>query len=97
MAFKDNPNYVPITSSCEHWKMSMPRFGSCKGGHFSGKIVTPNVCHTCPDYKGESRGLGDTVHKVLKKVGIGRKKKGCGGCQSRREKLNDLFSRDNKK
>jgi len=59
-----------------------------------GKIVTPNVCGTCADYDGDSRGLGDTVHKIIKAVGLGRRK-GCGGCQKRRSKLNDL--RRNKK
>lgn len=34
-----------------------------------------------------SRGLGDTVAKVTKMVGI----KPCGGCQKRQEKLNKLL------
>lgn len=34
-----------------------------------------------------SRGLGDTVAKVTRKLGIRR----CGGCKERQEKLNKLF------
>ena len=97
MSIKNDPRYVPPISKCKHWKMTLPRLGYCKLGHFRSKVVTPNVCDMCDDYDGESRGIGDTVHKVLKKVGIGRKKKGCGGCQSRRAKLNDLTSRDKNK
>lgn len=35
-------------------------------------------------WRGQSRGLGDTVAKVTKTVGI----RPCGGCQKRREWLN---------
>ena len=37
--------------------------------------------------RGKSRGLGDTVAKLTKAVGI----KPCGGCEERRRKLNSLF------
>ena len=37
----------------------------------------------------ESRGLGDTLEKVLSAVGI--KKRHCGGCSRRQAKLNKLF------
>ena len=44
----------------------------------------PPVRHNC-----KSRGLGDTVAKVLSSVGI-KKKEGCG-CAERQTKLNSLF------
>ena len=34
--------------------------------------------------KGNDRGVGDTVKRVAEKVGV----KPCGGCQQRREQLN---------
>ena len=48
------------------------------------KNVLPPVRHNC-----KSRGLGDTVAKVLSTVGV-KKKEGCG-CAGRQEKLNNLF------
>gem|GEM_PF-3352779 len=39
----------------------------------------------CP--KAPSRGLGDTIAKVTKVVGI----KPCGGCRKRQKKLNEMF------
>ncbi len=39
-------------------------------------------CHEPP-----SRGLGDTVAKLTKAVGI----KPCGGCKERQKKLNEMF------
>jgi hypothetical protein len=39
--------------------------------------------------KRRSRGLGDTVEKVIKKV-TGGKAKTCGGCAKRRDKLNKI-------
>lgn len=35
----------------------------------------------------KSKGLGDTIAKMTKKVGI----KPCGGCRKRQEKLNKMF------
>lgn len=46
-------------------------------------VVLP-VRHNC-----KSRGLGDTVAKVLKKVGV-KKAEGCG-CAERQKKLNEVF------
>ncbi len=37
-----------------------------------------------------SRGFGDSVAKVIKTVSGGRIKP-CGGCQKRRQKLNEIF------
>ena len=45
----------------------------------------------------ESEGLGDTVEKVITKIGDVtkiewiRKKKGCSGCRQRKEALNKAF------
>jgi len=38
-----------------------------------------------------SKGLGDTIAKVTKAVGI----KPCGGCKKRQEKLNKMFPYEN--
>jgi hypothetical protein len=41
------------------------------------------------DYiKQNDKGLGDTVKRVVEKVGI----KPCGGCKQRQEKLNQMFA-----
>jgi hypothetical protein len=45
----------------------------------------------CP--KARSRGLGDTIAKATRRLGI----KPCGGCKKRQEKLNDLFPYRRKK
>ena len=46
------------------------------------------VNHACV-----SRGLGDTVAKVTKAIGV----KPCGRCQKRQQKLNEMFPyKDNK-
>ena len=37
-----------------------------------------------------SRGIGDTVEKIIHKVS-GGKVKSCGGCKERRNKLNNLL------
>ena len=43
------------------------------------------------NYNTSSKGLGDTVSKVIKKVSGGRIKE-CGGCSKRRDWLNDKVS-----
>ena len=40
--------------------------------------------------KGSSKGLGDTVKKVIESV-TGKKASNCGPCQKRREALNRLM------
>ena len=40
-----------------------------------------------PKSDAPSEGLGDTVEKITKKLGI----KTCGGCKRRKKKLNKLF------
>jgi len=37
--------------------------------------------------KKKSKGLGDSIAKATKAIGI----KPCGGCKKRRDKLNELF------
>lgn len=59
----------------------------CHIGLFNGK-PSRQECAGCKSYKGVSRGLGDTVAKIVKKTGI----KPCGGCQKRRQKLNKAFA-----
>ena len=45
----------------------------------------------------ESEGLGDTVEKIITKIGdvtkieFIRRKKGCSGCRKRKEILNNMF------
>lgn len=58
-------------------------FFNCSLSLFGGK---PNwtQCSGCTSYEGESRGLGDTIAKATKKMGI----KPCKPCQKRRQKLN---------
>ena len=49
------------------------------------------------DHEEESEGLGDTVEKVITKIGDVtkiewiRRKKGCSGCRKRKEALNKAF------
>jgi len=43
------------------------------------------ACNNC-----QSKGLGDTISHVIKKVSGGRIKE-CGGCSKRRDWLNDKF------
>lgn len=53
--------------------------------------------HTCPKARFKSRGVGDTIEKVLHWTGAGKVLKaiagedcGCTGEGSRRERLNDI-------
>jgi hypothetical protein len=47
-----------------------------------------HVIGTIPNAKIErSRGLGDTIHRVTSALGIPH----CGGCEQRREFLNELI------
>jgi hypothetical protein len=47
---------------------------------------TGEQCAACPHYRGPARGLGDVVANVTHAVGI----RPCGGCQKRREALNEI-------
>lgn len=66
----------------------------------ASRIVRASTCQICPmanvacdllaepaEIPAKSRGLGDTIAKVTKAIGI----KPCGGCKKRQEKLNELF------
>ena len=51
-----------------------------------GPIVTAERCSSCANYEGPARGLGDILASVTHAVGIAP----CGGCQKRRERLNEI-------
>jgi hypothetical protein len=38
-----------------------------------------------------SKGLGDTVEKILKAAGVQKAKKECSPCKKRKERLNKMF------
>ena len=39
----------------------------------------------------DSKGLGDTIKKLIESTGVRKNKKPCDGCKSRQEKLNKLY------
>lgn len=68
-------------------KMSEVRWEECKNKpHYFEMFYNESENGNNPV---KSRGFGDTVAKVLEKVGI-KKKEGCG-CEKRQEKLNQWF------
>ena len=84
------PCTCPVAKYCERHKRTKTR-------------ASHALCQTREDYRllwdrmaARSRGLGDTVKKVLKATGIARVveavtgKPNCGGCKQRQEKLNEL-------
>jgi len=75
---------------CEFYKI-----GICVKGLFNYE-PSKDDCLSCDQYKGSSRGLGDDVTKVIKKIGldklVSKKKKPCG-CAKRRKALNKTFAR----
>ena len=66
---------------CVRWDGSR-----CSLGLWGG-VPSPGTCRVCGSYEGPDRGLGDTVARAAKAVGI----KPCGGCQKRREALNRVM------
>lgn len=52
----------------------------------NANYVTPRTCVGCPFADNVSSGLGDTVAKITRRIGI----KPCGGCKDRQKKLNEL-------
>lgn len=60
----------------------------CRNPLSHPKIVS-SVEYHAPKGRPKSRGLGDTVAKVIKVV-TGGLVKPCGGCEERRKKLNEL-------
>lgn len=61
----------------------------CTLGLYGGR-PSAGICGICESYEGPSRGLGDTVAKVIKVATLGTVKP-CGGCQKRRAELNEKF------
>ena len=67
--------------------------GNCTGGYWFNPNYDScmNRCqHRIPLDSKKSKGLGDTVEKVINKVTRG-KAKPCGGCKKRKKKLNKLI------
>lgn len=60
--------------------------GVCRHAKLPRVAITVEGCAACPHYRGPARGLGDVVANVTKAVGI----RPCGGCQKRREALNEI-------
>lgn len=63
--------------------------GACGLGLHPGR-VSPGTCFRCPQYDGPSRGVGDTVAKMLDSVGVRK----CGKCRERQAKLNERVPYD---
>ena len=69
----------------------------CSLGYFEGTPSNAD-CLSCKDYDGTSRGLGDDITRLVKKLrleNVGEKlnasfKGGCG-CNKRRKRWNELF------
>tara|TARA_R110000824_G_scaffold161138_4_gene336350 strand:+ start:3693 stop:4097 length:405 start_codon:yes stop_codon:yes gene_type:complete len=82
------------SENCIHFLKCDVRRGGCCSIR-GNKKIKHKFCHdACPDRTYRSRGLGDTVKKIIKKITLGKltpKSKGCG-CNKRRKKLNDLIS-----
>ena len=76
-----------MTHTCKHHDGK-----GCTLGLLGGR-PSPGACLHCDRYDGPSRGLGDTVKKVIDSATVGLVRK-CGGCQKRREALNELFPKD---
>lgn len=78
-----------MTVACPYWSpAASPTCGHCALHRYGG---TPSLgtCGFCLANNGaQSQGLGDTVAKVLHSVGVGRIKRGCGGCGKRQAALN---------
>jgi len=62
-------------------------FWSCQNCGYVFPLHADKPPYRNCDWDGKSRGLGDTIAKVTKAVGI----KPCGGCGRRRKKLNKMF------
>lgn len=78
----DTGNDQPVVRpACVHWDG-----GRCSLGLWGGR-PSPGTCRVCPDYEGPDRGVGDTVARATKAVGI----RPCGGCNKRRDRLNAAF------
>ena len=89
-----NEVYREASENCIHFTQCDNRKGGCCSIR-GNKKVKHRFCHdACNDRAYRSRGFGDTVKKIIKKITRGKltpKSKGCG-CNKRRKKLNDLIS-----
>lgn len=78
-----------MTVQCKHWTKEGDRV-VCLADRYPdpSERVCLFICkeNTTPP----SRGLGDTVKKIIDRVTF-RKAKPCGGCKKRREALNKLI------
>lgn len=73
--------------TCAHATLTdNPRMVVCELGLYGGQPHVA-VCRKCREYEGASRGLGDTIAKATKAVGI----KPCSGCGRRQQALNDAI------
>lgn len=76
-----------MSVNCKHWSdCGVPSAGCCSLGLHHGR-PSHATCGLCDKVEPASRGLGDTVAKITKAVGI----KPCGGCKNRQYKLNQLI------
>ncbi len=76
---------------CVHWiDLKKDHFGGCSLNKFGGK-PSFGVCGVCDYYEGKSRGLGDTIKKLLSFLPIKLVWKNCR-CKNRRIALNRRFS-----
>jgi len=80
--------------NCKNWSEGGKGWGRCSLNLYGGRpsFGTCGVCkqrEDCPDWttKDKSRGLGDTIAKITKAVGITP----CGGCKQRQPALNKLI------
>ena len=65
------------TGQCVH-PIALPLYGA---------RPSAGTCARCAHYEGPPRGLGDVVASVTHAVGI----RPCGGCQERRQTLNEIL------
>ena len=74
---------------CSKWSdCGVPSGGCCSDGHFGGRPSACTCMIACGHYDGPSRGVGDTVAKVLAVVGV-KKTSGCN-CANRQVALNQM-------
>ena len=76
---------------CKHWDYcGLSGGGCCRIGEYENPSV--GVCLSICEKNTHkpSKGLGDTVEKVIKVLSRG-KAKTCGGCKKRKEALNKLM------
>lgn len=86
-----NPCNVRSGGCCSTKQYERPSFGVCLlSCDFNTNPPTEKEKKKFTGSKKKSKGLGDTVKKVIDKVTF-RKVKSCGGCKKRQEALNKLL------